>query len=100
MTKHCMLATAVLTMLPLLFGGAALAGERPAVSTATASIEISAQTRLRIYPRRRGGELRPGDYYYYPGPNAVRICQSWLLPELRASGPVVTPQMRCRWVPG
>jgi hypothetical protein len=87
-------------MLPLLFGGLALAGDRPAPATPTASTEISAQTRLRIYPRRRGGELRPGDYYYYPGPNAVRICQSWLLRELRASGPVVTPQMRCRWVPG
>ena len=100
MIKYPMLATALAAILPLVFGSAALAGDRPGRPIAAASTEISAQTRLRIYPRRRGGELRPGDYYYYPGPNAVRVCQAWLLPELRASGLVVTPQMRCRWVPG
>ncbi|HKH00106.1 MAG TPA: hypothetical protein VKB08_05215 [Bradyrhizobium sp.] len=91
---------AVAAMLPLLLSSAAVRAEDAAGPKAQAvSSELSGQTRLRIYPRRRG-ELLPGDYYYYPGPNAVRVCQSWLQRELRPSGPVITPQMRCRWVPG
>jgi hypothetical protein len=90
----------VAAMLPLLLSSAAVAADDIAgVNTAATSLELSGQTRLRIYPRRRG-ELLPGDYYYYPGPNAVRVCQSWLQRELRVSGPVITPQMRCRWIPG
>jgi hypothetical protein len=86
---------------PLLLGSAAVQAQSSADSKAeTMSVEISGQTRLRIYPRRRDGELRPGDLWYYPGPNAVRQCRSWLQRELRPSGPVVTPQMRCWWVPG
>jgi hypothetical protein len=86
----------------LVSGGAVAQAEYAVASKAEMlSSEISAQTRLRIYPRRRGGgELRPGDLWYYPGPNAVRQCRSWLQRELRPSGPVVTPQMRCWWVPG
>jgi hypothetical protein len=94
---------AVAAMLPLLLlplSSAAVQAEDAGAPKAQAiSSEFSGQTRLRIYPRRRG-ELLPGDYYYYPGPNAVRVCQSWLQRELRLSGPVITPQMRCRWVPG
>jgi hypothetical protein len=90
-------ATAVL---PLLLSSAAVrAADTAGPKAETTWSELSGQTRLRIYPRRRG-ELLPGDYYYYPGPNAVRVCQSWLQREFRLSGPVITPQMRCRWVPG
>ena len=31
------------------------------------------------------------------GPNAKRHCHFWLAKEYRASGPVITPQMRCWW---
>ena len=40
--------------------------------------------RVTIYPRNLP-------------PNAKRICQSWLAAEYRVSGPVIVPQMRCRW---
>jgi hypothetical protein len=100
MPRTWIVAVALAATLPLLFGSASLAGETATGAKSSAmSLEVSGQTRLRIYPRRRG-ELLPGDYYYYPGPNGVRVCQSWLHRELRLSGPVVTPQMRCRWVPG
>jgi hypothetical protein len=58
-------------------------------------IDLSAQRkrpRLRIY-------RQPGPYSY-PSPNAVRECRAWYITEYRPSGPVITPQMRCRWVPG
>ena len=49
---------------------------------------LAAQTRHRphviIRPRRLG-------------PDARRICQSWLAQEYRPSGTVITPQMRCWW---
>lgn len=49
---------------------------------------LAAQTKRRphviIRPRRLG-------------PNARRICQSWLAQEYRPSGTVITPQMRCWW---
>jgi hypothetical protein len=39
---------------------------------------------------------RPDDVSW-PGPNAVRLCRSWLAPEYRASGTVIVPHMRCWW---
>lgn len=100
MGKHWIVAAVLGAALPLLVGSAAVAGESATSAKAEAmALEWSGQTRLRIYPRRRG-ELLPGDSYYYPGLRGVRVCQSWLQRELRVSGPVVTPQMRCRWVPG
>lgn len=50
--------------------------------------ELSAQSRPHIV-------IRP--YQTSPGPNAKRYCHSWLAREYRASGPVITPQMRCWW---
>jgi hypothetical protein len=67
--------------------------------------ELSAQQR-RVRPRVRITRPpaawiypRPGRYSY-PGPNAVRQCVDWYAVENRPSGTVITPQMRCRWVPG
>jgi hypothetical protein len=103
MSRGWIAGLAVAVTLPLLFSGAdaQAEGERGSKDP-TLAVEVSGQTRLRIYPRARprGGELRPGDLWYYPGPNAVRQCRSWLQREFRPSGPVVTPQMRCWWVPG
>jgi hypothetical protein len=36
----------------------------------------------------------------FPGPGYVRDCTAWLEPEARASGTVIVPRMRCRWVRG
>jgi hypothetical protein len=103
MSRGWIAGQALAVALPLLFGGAdaQAEGERASKDSSLA-VEVSGQTRLRIYPRPRprGGELRPGDLWYYPGPNAVRQCRSWLQRELRPSGAVGTPQMRCWWVPG
>ena len=38
-------------------------------------------TRIEVHPTRR----------------LYRQCVAWLAPEERPSGPVITPQMRCRW---
>jgi hypothetical protein len=50
------------------------------------------------YPYRLFSTTYPVPYKYeYPGPGAVRQCNSWLAPENRASGTVIVPQMRCWW---
>ncbi len=52
--------------------------------------------RLPIYPRYRA---EPDDVYprYYPGPNAVRVCNATLVQEYRPSGTVIVPHMSCVW---
>jgi len=45
----------------------------------------SARPRITVHPRHRLGR------------HAVRHCHSWLAKEYRVSGPVIVPQMRCRW---
>jgi hypothetical protein len=67
-------------------------------------VEMSAQRkrpRIRVVPRQPAAwdYPRPG-YYSWPGPNAVRQCVDWYQTEFRPSGTVITPQVRCRWVPG
>jgi hypothetical protein len=52
--------------------------------------------RLRIYPRY---QAEPDDVYprYYPGPNAVRVCNATYVQEFRPSGPVIVPHTTCVW---
>ena len=81
-----------------------------AAETATArnhDADFSAQQR-RVRPRVRVYRYpqppfweypRPG-VYSYPGPNATRDCRAWYVVENRPSGAVMTPRMRCEWVPG
>ena len=53
---------------------------------------------MPVYPRET---WRPDVYpQYYPGPNAVRICNAHYVQEYRPSGPVITPRMHCYWRPG
>ena len=63
-----------------------------------------APTRVTVRPvlryRADSTEFPRTDNLGYPGPNAVRQCVSWLQPEYRLSGTVVTPQMRCWWQRG
>jgi hypothetical protein len=68
------------------------------------AVQKRAPTRIIVRPvlreRLDSTEFPRSDYLGYPGPNAVRQCVSWLQPEYRLSGTVVTPQMRCRWQRG
>ena len=72
------------------------------------SWDVSAQARReRVRPRIRIQREQPAawayprpDDYSWPGPGAVRQCVDWYATEYRPSGPVITPQMRCRWVRG
>ena len=52
--------------------------------------------RLRIYPRY---QAEPDGVYprYYPGPNAVRVCNATYVQEYRPSGTVIVPHMSCVW---
>jgi hypothetical protein len=68
------------------------------------AVQKRAPTRIIVRPLLRerldSTEFPRSDYLGYPGPNAVRQCVSWLQPEYRLSGTVVTPQMRCWWQRG
>lgn len=57
--------------------------------------EFSAQSR-RAY-RRVPSRVRVYRGSYYPGPNAVRICNAHYVQEYRPSGTVIVPRMRCYW---
>jgi hypothetical protein len=52
--------------------------------------------RLRIYPRY---QAEPDGVYprYFPGPNAVRVCNATYVQEYRPSGTVIVPRMSCTW---
>jgi hypothetical protein len=52
--------------------------------------------RLRIYPRY---QAEPDGVYprYFPGPNAVRVCNATYVQEYRPSGTVIVPRMNCVW---
>jgi hypothetical protein len=52
--------------------------------------------RVPIYPRY---QAEPDDVYprYYPGPNAVRVCNATYVQEFRPSGTVIVPHMTCVW---
>jgi hypothetical protein len=48
--------------------------------------------RLRVTPYEEG--VVP---HYYPGPNAVRVCNATYVQEYRPSGTVIVPHMICYW---
>jgi hypothetical protein len=85
-------------------GVARSASERVAASNAFAQSEPRARTRLRvrpIYPYRHYHSFYPVPYdIEYPGPNGKRACVDAYVIEHRASGTVLVPRMRCRWVRG
>lgn len=53
-------------------------------------------TRLRVYPYY---EVGPDGVYprYFPGRNAVRVCNAAYVQEYRPSGTVIVPRMSCYW---
>ena len=88
----------------LLTDAGAQAQTVPGVQAAqTAPTDVSAQQRrvlrrVPVYPRET---WRPDVYpQYYPGPNAVRVCNAHYVQEYRPSGTVITPRMHCYWRPG
>jgi hypothetical protein len=50
--------------------------------------------RLRVYPNYEPDEVYP---YYYPGPNAVRVCNATYVQQYRPSGTVIVPRLTCYW---
>ena len=75
----------------------------PRIAQASPADELFAQPpvrrpprRLRIYPRY---QAEPDGVYprYFPGPNAVRVCNATYVPEYRPSGTVIVPHMSCTW---
>jgi hypothetical protein len=54
------------------------------------------QPRIRVTPYEQEG-VYP---HYYPGPNAVRVCNATYVQEFRPSGTVIVPHMSCHWTRG
>jgi len=52
------------------------------------------RTRIRVYPYYEQEGVNPR---YYPGPNAVRVCNATYVQEYRPSGTVIVPRMSCYW---
>jgi len=91
--------TALASLGLLLAGGDrdAVAGSAGVAQVAPSEFSAQAQPRPRRIPRI---EVYPRRYFYDPGPDAVRQCRAWYVQELRPSGPVVVPRMRCWWERG
>jgi hypothetical protein len=54
--------------------------------------------RVRIYvPEHWEPDVIPR---YFPGSNAVRVCNATYVQEYRPSGTVIVPHMTCVWRPG
>jgi hypothetical protein len=54
-------------------------------------------SRLRVTPYYEEQGVIP---HYYPGPNAVRVCNAHYVQEYRPSGTVIVPRMSCHWTNG
>jgi hypothetical protein len=80
----------------------ALQGTQVAQASQPASDQLFTQPvrrpprRVPIYPRY---QAEPDGVYprYYPGPNAVRVCNVTYVQEFRPSGTVIAPHMSCVW---
>ncbi|MGA2288075.1 hypothetical protein [Bradyrhizobium sp.] len=97
-------------ILTLPAAGTSAQTQPPAVRTAQASQPEAEEgstprrirrppTRLRVYP---SFQAEPDGVYprYFPGGNAVRVCNVSYVQEFRPSGTVITPHMHCVWRPG
>ncbi|WP_414644755.1 hypothetical protein [Bradyrhizobium sp.] len=97
------------TAFSLLMAGAMAqtASQSPRVAQALTADDLAARPpvvarparpprRVRVYPR---DQAQPDDVYprYYPGPNAVRVCNASYAQEYRPSGTVIVPHMTCVW---
>ena len=72
---------------------------QPVAAETSAPRRARPPTRLRVTPYYGPG---PDGVYpsYYPGRNAVRVCNVAYVQEHRPSGTVIVPHMSCVWRPG
>jgi hypothetical protein len=72
---------------------------RPTVDEPFAQPARRPPRRIRIYPLY---QVEPDGVYprYFPGPNAVRVCNATYVQEYRPSGTVIVPRVSCVWRPG
>jgi hypothetical protein len=97
------LSGALAGALSLLAAGAEAqtAPQRTRVAQALTADDLAARParpprRIRVYPRY---QAEPDDVYprYFPGSNAVRVCNASYVQEYRPSGTVIVPRMTCVW---
>jgi hypothetical protein len=100
---------AVLVVLAGTFSLPAAAGDRQATTTDVRTAQAQAVTEVPDERRVRRRRIRvpiflpdapeaDGVYpRYYPGPDALRVCDAAYVPEYRPSGTVIVPHMICRW---
>jgi hypothetical protein len=77
-------------------------GTRVAQASQPTADELSAPPvrrpprRVPIYPRY---QAEPDEVFprFYPGPNAVRVCNATYVQEYRPSGTVIVPHVSCVW---
>lgn len=86
--------------------------ERAAAQSAPSGIRLAQAAPADTRPPRRfyrpPPRLRVTPYYqeqgviphYYPGPDAVRVCNAHYVQEFRPSGTVIVPRMSCHWTRG
>jgi hypothetical protein len=86
-----------------LLAGKATAQSAPSAPSAFRVAQVAPQqappprrppTRLRVYRYYEPGDVYP---HYFPGPNAVRVCNATYVQEYRPSGTVIVPHMICHW---
>jgi len=71
---------------------------QPAATEISAQRRVRPPTRLRVTPYSYYGPGPDGVYpSYYPGRNAVRVCNATYVQEFRPSGTVIVPHMSCVW---
>jgi hypothetical protein len=94
-------------ILAALTGAFALPAEMASAQSASSGVRIAQAgpqdtpaprrrppARLRVTPYVEQGDVYP---HYYPGPNAVRVCNATYVQEYRPSGTVIVPHMTCYW---
>jgi hypothetical protein len=96
-----LVGTALMAMLLASAGAQAEQRVTTAQLQRESSTDVSAQRRpkrIQIYPRSYGEHWQPDVVpRYYPGPNAVRVCNAQYVQEARPSGTVIVPHMSCYW---
>ena len=96
-------------VLVALAGAVAWPAERASAQSTSSGVKVAQAGPLdpAAPPRVRRPRLRVTPYeeegvypHYYPGPNAVRVCNATYVQEFRPSGTVIVPRMSCHWTRG
>jgi hypothetical protein len=102
-----MIRISIAAVVASLAGAALLNGTSANAQSASAGVKVAqaAPQDPTAPPRYRRPRLRVTPYYeeqgvvphYYPGPNAVRVCNAHYEQEYRPSGTVIVPKVHCAW---